>query len=144
MISFPPELPYPELQGYGFKPESTFMRTKMQSGRSKARRIYENAPELCTLDWDFNSRELMLFELWYRHGINDGVSPFLCKLKTPMGMRDVQVSVVNIYTKYAVSARDWRVKMDCEIKERETLPANYLEFPEFILNMHIIDKAIND
>lgn len=140
---FPTQLPRPELQGYGFKPQSTFMRTSVQSGRARSRRVFENAPERTTITWVFNSRELMLFELWYRHAINDGSKPFMCNLKTPLGMRDVEVSVVDIYTKDAISARDWSVRMECEIKERVTLDPSWLDHPDLILGMNIIDLAIN-
>lgn len=140
---FPHQLPRPNLAGYGFKPQNTFMRSSFQSGRARNRRIFENAPEATSLTWVFNSRELMLFELWYRHAINDGTTSFICNLKMPLGMRDVVVSVTDIYTKDAISARDWSVTMECEISERETLDPSWLDHPDLILYMNIIDLALN-
>ena len=143
MTSFPTSLPRPELTGYGFKPMNTFVRSEVQSGRSRSRGVYTNAPEVINLTWTFTSSELALFESWYRDDIDDGADPFLCNLKTPLGMRDIELSVIDIYTKDAISARDWSVKMSCETKERLTLGPEYLEHPEQILFMNLIDLVIN-
>ena len=117
---FPPLLPLPSLPGYGFKPQSTFRRSSISTGRAANKRERNNAPERITLTWDFNVRELMLFEVWYRYGIHDGKTPFVMKLKTAQGIVDRVVSVVDIYSKDCRSQHDWVVRMDCQTQERIT------------------------
>ncbi|MCC3720520.1 hypothetical protein LLQ54_20155 [Rouxiella badensis] len=144
-ISYPSEyLPIPLWDGYGLKPISPILRTQFTSGRSRQRRLYKSTPTEASVTWMFSDGEAQLFELWFRETVNDGVAWFNMPLRTPLGMSDYVCRFTDIYDgPTPTGGKYWQFTATLELWERPVLPAESLEFPDYIVNADIIDIAAN-
>lgn len=144
-IDYPEGLPCPLRDGYTLRPVKPFMRTSMESGRSRQRRKFGSVPTLANVSWIFeNDTQAALFEAWFHEVINDGVDWFNSPMKTPVGYGQYVCRFVDMYTGpnlMGVSA--WRVDAQLEIWERPLMPPGWALFPDFVLNADILDLAIN-
>lgn len=150
MISYPADLPAP-LFGYSQEPENAILRTSMQSGRARQRRLYTSMPSYTTFEWIFAgecdgidaSGQARLFETWARS--LTGAQWFDIPVRTPWG-RDI-LTLRFRSTPQGPSMEGpnaWRYTAAVEIREPQRLPGEWAEIaPEFILYADIFDRAIN-
>ncbi|NWF10183.1 MULTISPECIES: hypothetical protein [Pseudomonas] len=145
MKKYPEELPLPVADGYGFKPVSPFMRTKMNTGRSRQRRAYSSVPTELTADFLFeDDMQTQLFESWFEEVLTSGVDWFECELKTPQGIRPYKVRFTDIYEGPTLDGGHWRFRAPIELLERPILTGGWaLYAPDYIAAMNLIDLAIN-
>ncbi|MFH8134218.1 hypothetical protein ABU178_08530 [Pantoea osteomyelitidis] len=138
-------LPMPQMDGYGFKPVSPLLRTKMTSGRARQRRLYVSTPTEASIKWLFtNQGAAQYFELWYRHILNDGASWFFMKLQTPAGLDTFKCRFTDIYEgPTLVPPYYWQFTATLEIWDRPVISNAWAEFPDFVVNADIIDLAVN-
>jgi hypothetical protein len=64
-------------------------------------------------------------------------------LKTPMGSKNYECRFTDIYGPIEPQNDFWRTSAQLEIRERETITAEWVAFPEFVTQQDIIDLAIN-
>lgn len=145
-IDFPDGLPYPTREGYSLKTVQPFLRTEMASGRAKQRRSFTSVPTMVSVSWVFdNDLDAANFEVWFKVKAMDGAAWFNCPLKTPMGAKPYVCRFAEMYegpTPYGLCA--WRVTAQLEIFERQLLPDEWAQFPEFLRYASIIDIALNN
>lgn len=144
-IDYPEGLPNPLREGHSLTPVRPFMRTQMQSGRAKQRRLFSNVPVLGTWDFLFKTdTQAALFEAWFKEVLNDGVEWFNIERKTPLGLIRLVCRFTDIYTgPTLVGVSMWRYSCPMEIWERPLMPPGWALFPDFVLNADILDLAIN-
>ena len=143
-IYYPAQLPNTLRDGHTLKPASPFSRTELASGRARQRREFSSVPVFGTWDFLFTSPQAQLFESWFKNVISDGVSWFNIPRKTPMGMRLLVCRFTSMYSGPTLTGLDcWRYSCPLEIYERDLLPAEWVEFPQFVTGMDIFDIAIN-
>ena len=148
-IYYPAQLPNALREGHALKPASPFSRTELASGRARQRREFSSVPVFGTWDFLFTGSQAQLFESWFAAdaslgGISDGVSWFNIPRKTPMGMRLLVCRFTSMYSGPTLTGLDrWRYSCPLEIYERDLLPAEWVEFPEFVMGMDIFDIAMN-
>lgn len=148
-IDFPSVLPCGIREGYSLELVQPFARTGMASGRAKQRQTFDNVPELATVSWIFTPQEAMIFEAWFRYTIRNGTDWFNVDLRTTLDGRDspgvssYECRFTSVYSKAMEGAYDWRVTANLELRERQTLDAGWVEFPEYVLMADIIDLAAN-
>lgn len=150
-IDYPAGLPLPLREGYGVEHIDAVMRTKMASGRQRARQRFTAAPSRVSVSWTMSSGEAQLFEAWYwadyneanpeLGGIQAGIMPFNATLQTPIGLRQYEdLTFTEPYQGPVLFGVDhWRFTATLEIAKRPVLPPEALEFPQFILYSGIID-----
>lgn len=146
MASYPHEyLPLPLQDGYGFKPVSALLRTKLTSGRARQRRQYTSTPTQASVTWMFTTdAQAQLFEAWYRDAISDGAAWFLMRLQTPLGVGSYKCRFTDDYDgPILVAPIYWRFSATLELWEKPLLPPGWAEFPYFVVNQDIIDLALN-
>jgi hypothetical protein len=145
MKKYPVELPLPVADGYGFKPVSPFIRTKMNTGRSRQRRAYASVPTELTADFIFeDDLEAQLFESWFEDVLISGSEWFECDLKTPQGIRPYKVRFTDMYEGPSLDGGYWRFRAPLELWERPILAGGWAIYaPEYITGMNIIDLAVN-
>lgn len=147
-IYFPSQLPAPQRSGYGFNPVQTFVRTGMASGRAKQRRSFTSVPTMLPVSWMFTGPETMLFEAWFRDAINDGADWFMLELKTPLEpfgqLGHYRCRFTDMYSGPELNGCLWRISANLEVWERPMFPPGWAEFPEFITDADIIDRAVNE
>ncbi|KAB7896443.1 hypothetical protein GA565_10860 [Rouxiella sp. S1S-2] len=130
---------------YGFKPVSPLLRSPLTSGRARQRRAFTSAPTQTSVKWLFKKDgQAQYFEAWFKHVLSDGVAWFYMKLKTPLGVELYKCRFTDIYDgPYFLAPRGWQFSATLELWERPVLPAESLEFPDYIVNGDIIDIAAN-
>lgn len=144
IAEYPSGLPYPLREGYGLKHVSPLMRTEMQSGRARQRRRFTSVPTNVPVTWQCTNEQAQFFETWFQHTLLDGSEWFTCPLKTPMGLKHYEARFTGMYDgPDLIGVSDWLFTAELEIRERQTLPKGWHEFPDLILSQSIIDKAIN-
>lgn len=148
-IDFPAILPCGIREGYALELVQPFARTEMASGRAKQRQTFDNVPEMATVSWIFTPQEGMFFESWFRYTIRNGTDWFNVDLRTTMDGRDdpgvssYECRFTSVYKKAPEGAYDWRFTANLELRYRETLDEEWLEFPEYVLESSLIDIAMN-
>lgn len=143
-ISFPAGLPNPLREGYSLQPVSPFVRTPMESGRARNRRMFTNVPVNTTLDFIFKANEAAYFEIWFKETLKDGVEWFNIEGKTPLGMINFVCQFTDMYQgPELVGINHWRYSCPVEIWERPLMPTEWVEFPDYVLQASILDVAIN-
>lgn len=144
VIQYPPQLPRPMRDDYGLSHVDTVMRTPMQSGRTRQRRVYTSAPSVVRAIWRLKNHEAVLFEAFFRHDLQDGVQWFECELQTPLGIRPYLARFSAMYEgPMLVGPTIWNITATLELKDRPTIDADLVPFPEFIFGLDVLDQAIN-
>lgn len=82
---YPSTLPNVKMQGYGYKPGNPNIRTEMESGYSRVRRRFLNAPTEMKVSWSFSLAELGIFEKFYEKELFAGSAWFHIKLVNGTG-----------------------------------------------------------
>lgn len=143
-IDYPEGLPLPQHAGYGVNHVSPLMRTELATGRARQRRIYTSVPSMAAVSWVMTDAQAQLFEAWFRWALVDGAEWFNATLRTPVGIKPYVCRFAEMYAGPVLLGRDrWRFEATLEIRERQTLPQGWEQFPGFVLGSDIIDKALN-
>ena len=141
---YPAELPPPGLDGYRLDHVDPLMRTQLASGRARQRRRFTSVPTMVPVEWLLTAGEFALFEAWYRYAIEDGAEWFTGRLKTSAGIDDHEQRFTGIYRARALGPNHWRVEAELELRERQTVPRDWLLFaPQFLVHASLIDRALN-
>lgn len=148
MPSFPSQLPLALQAGYGLQHQSPFVRTEMQSGRARQRRMFTSVPSVVSVSWIFETDgEARLFEGWFRDdlGAKDGENWFDMPLQTPLGTYHYDCRFTEMYRGPTLVGGDmWQISASLEIRERPIVPADWATIlPSYILLADIFDLAMN-
>lgn len=144
LIMQPQWLPEPLREGYGLRHVSPMKRATFVSGRSLPRRAYTTTPTQVEVRWLLADATAALFEKWFQEGLEDGVSWFACRLRTPLGMDYYKSRFVDIYDGPTLSAgNDWIYTAQLEMYQRPLLADGWSEYPEGFLRAAVIDVAAN-
>ena len=142
---YPPALPKPLIEGYGFSAVSPLMRTDMQSGRAKQRMKYRSTPTQAGVSWLFRRQEAVLFESWFQGVVGDGATWFECELQTPMGLSLHKCRFVDIYDGPTLIAPEyWKFTATLELVKRPIIDGSWaIYYPEALLHGNLIDVALS-
>lgn len=143
MNEYPQGLPCALREGYEFEPVNNISRTRMESGRSRQRIIFDSVPTIVSLAWICSEPQALLFEAWVGQVVRAGW--FLMPLKIPGATKNVEVRFTETpMGPDLVGVSHWRYTARCELRERPLLEPGWAELmPEWVLNMNIFDLAIN-
>lgn len=121
IIAYPKGLRLPLRDGYGMQTVSPILRTSMQSGRSKIRRLYLNTPTIFDVVFSFSGAEAALFEAWFSVALVSGTKIFEMPLKTPFGIEThKKCKFMDVYSGPTLIGSDlWRYAAKIESQERQ-------------------------
>lgn len=144
-INYPRGLPNPLREGHSLSAAQPFMRTQMQSGRSRQRRMFSSVPTFGNFDFLFKKdNQAAAFEAWFRDQLNDGTEWFNIERKTPLGMTQLVCRFTSMYIGPTLVGRSmWRFSCPLEVWERPLMPHGWGEMTDYILGADIIDLAAN-
>lgn len=143
-INYPKQLPMPQQQGYELQTVSPLLRTRLRSGRARQRRAFTNVPTIVKVNYLMTEGQAQLFEGWFRWTLKDGSEWFNCRIKTNLGLQDYVCRFADIYTgPKMISPKYWRYSAELEIRDRQTIGDDWVEFPDFVVGSDIIDLAVN-
>lgn len=145
MIQYPEGLPLPLREGYGFTPRSATLRTDMQSGRARKRRVYASVPTVTPIRWLLDSVQAQQFEAWYEDALGGGVEWFEMSLKTPQGLHLYKARFVDAYSGPGLVGVDhWEFSAEIELWEKPVLKGGWGVYaPDYIRWMGVLDLAVN-
>lgn len=145
MIEYPSEqLPCPLREGYGFQAVSPMLRSDLQSGRARQRRLFTSVPTMAAVSWIFSDVQAQVFEAWFEDALKSGTAWFECPLKTPEGIREYVARFTDIYKgPVLVGKSHWKFTAELELRDRPILAPGWGNFPGFIAGSSIFDLAMN-
>jgi len=79
-------LPLPLKESYTIKPKSGVIKSQMQSGFARHRRVSTAAPTLITLKWSFTHSQFATFQAWVMYDAKNGAEWFDITLLAGLGM----------------------------------------------------------
>lgn len=143
MIEYPPGMPYPLREGYGFEQTNNISRTQMASGRSRQRVEFKDAPPKVRLNWLMTNGEAAVFEYWSSQMV--GAGWFSMPIKTPLSLDDCEIRFTEAPEGPVLfGANHWKFTALCELRARSLLPPDWVEIlPGFVILSDIFDFAIN-
>lgn len=95
MNEYPSRLiPLPLIEGYTIVEPARVQRTEMQSGYIRQRKTASHSFYTYNVSFSFSEKEFGIFEAWKKYKINDGTDWFPMPLKTPLGVRVVNVRFI--------------------------------------------------
>ncbi|QQE90495.1 hypothetical protein [Azotobacter chroococcum] len=145
MIQYPEGLPMPLREGYSFQAVSPLLRSDLESGRSRQRRLYTSVPTMVGVSWLLSGVQAQLFEAWWEDALISGSQWFECPLKTPEGIQRYVARFTDIYSGPNLTGRShWRFTAELELRERPILAPGWGSIlPDYILGSEIFDRAMN-
>lgn len=79
-------LPLPLKESYTIKPKSGVIKSQMESGFAKHRRVTTASPTLITLKWSFTYSQFATFQAWVMYDAKNGAEWFDISLLAGLGM----------------------------------------------------------
>lgn len=145
MIRYPPLLPPPLRDGYGFEPVSPLVRTTMASGRVMQRRRFRSVPTYASVSWILTARQARYFEAWFEYTLKSGSLWFICPLSSPMGFQDQVARFADIYSgPVLVGVNCWRFTAQLELPKRPLYDEDWFTVaPDYLDNANVVDLAMN-
>ena len=116
-INFPKTLPYPTVQGYAIKPGEAIVRTEMEAGPERQRRV----------KWIFNLEQFAVFEAWYKYYAQEGGEWFYITLLGGIGLIEQDARFTQQFEASLLNGRLWEISSELEIRDRPTLREDGLE-----------------
>jgi hypothetical protein len=119
MATWPSSLPAPLIQGYRLSEDSTVIRTNMESGLPKARRISVVTSDKIDCSMIISDEKMAAFRTWYSSttGANGGQSWFTVTLLIGQGgMDSVEARFASPWSASIVGYRNWEVQMQLEVR----------------------------
>lgn len=144
MIQYPAELPLPLQEAYGLSTVSPLSSTKLVTGRRRFRVKHSYVPNDVNASFIFEDDEASYFEAWFEDTLKNGFEWFLCPLKTPMGFQLYEARFLDGYTgPDLVQVSRWKYGAKLMLRNKPSMPPEWLDFPQYWMNKDIIDRAIN-
>lgn len=142
--TYPEGLPRGLHSGRKYQLVSPLMRSDLVSGRARQRRRFTSVPEAVSVNWLFNDAQGQAFEAWWRDVLVDGSLWFECPLDHPLGYDFYTCRFTGVYSgPDRVGPNLWGYSGELELNERIALAPGWGQFPEFVLEADIFDKAMN-
>lgn len=126
MASWPTYLPAPLLSGFDSTSDDPILRTNMEAGAPRARRMFTSVPDNITLSWVFTEAQLALFEAWHKLEAQDGAAWFTVSLPNGLGMQSVEARFKRPLKKALRGGMSWFVSGDVQVRNAPTMTQEYL------------------
>ena len=150
ITDYPAVLPLPQLRSHALKRQDPVQRSKMESGRIRARRKFKKTPTEMPATWLLDSQQLEIFKGWHHHILKDGAIPFRMRIKHGSKIELLTCRFLNFPDEKAMSFDKWQVKAKIQIEwvpvitEQETLQRIYgVESIQDSLN-NAIESSVDD
>lgn len=112
---------------YAITPQSGFLRTDMEVGPARQRRIATSVPSHIDIRFLLDQNELGVLEAWYKHTLSEGVSWFLMPVENGMGRTDVECRFIEPYQVTLASYKSFSVSCTLEARELPVMSEAELE-----------------
>ena len=119
--------PIPLMSGYGIQPGKAILRTEMESGTARQRRLSNSVPTRVPGRWTLNQAGFKAFEAWFRHTLKDGTAWYSQQLVNGSGSVTVDARFPEPYRAEMVSAGVWQITAELEVRNFPVMSEAELE-----------------
>lgn len=127
MASWPSTLPAPALTGYQFAPDTTTIKTDMDSGPARVRRRFTSASTQYQATWILNAIQLATFESWFVLDALSGAAWFTVNQWNGLGRGTMTARISSgTYTAALVAPAVWQVTAALEVRDRPIMNSTAL------------------
>lgn len=142
---YPASLPPPLKGDRAFQLVDSLVSTASDNGQTRWDRRFTVTPASTPVSWIFTDLECSAFIAWYADTLRDGAEWFEMPIRSPVGREVEQCHFVQAYSGPERHGYDrWRISASLVLRRMPRYPPGWGEFPEFILEACIIDRALND
>lgn len=117
-ITWPSDLPAPEIDGYGIQPQAAIIRTDMDQGPARQRRRFRSAPTHYPVKWFMTEPQLSTLESWFHHVIEDGAAWFDISLRNGQGLQSVEARFIAPWQATMMGGPHYEVSATLEVRNR--------------------------
>lgn len=97
--------------------QGAVLRTDMETGSARQRRLSANVPVQITVKWLLNSRQMRIFEAWHHHILYDGTAWFTMPIVNGEGANDCDCRFVSgAYTTEGYGNGIWVIAATLEVR----------------------------
>lgn len=146
MERFPDNLPPPLLRSHRMQKLDGVVRTRMESGRTFARRDFSDTPNDFTLSWQMDQAQAFQFELWHANAIKGGALEFIMPVMMSDGMRDRVCKFLSMYEgPNKTGPCTWEVSASVQVRDQvgEGINPDWWQFPQWIEYASLFDITMN-
>lgn len=117
MATWPATLPKPSYSGYKLAPVEQTIRTEMEVGAPRARRISSARNDRITLVWEMSDSQMQIFRTWFSADAAGGAAWFSLELAIgETGIEFVDARFASVYTADLLPGMRWQVAATLEIR----------------------------
>jgi len=131
-FAWPPLFPSPKLSTYSTSNENAVLRTSMEGGPERQRRVFTQVPARYKTTFILNNREYETFRGFFKHSLNEGADYFTIELDLDTGLTVETVRFIEPYTAKKLSHLHWSVEGSIESAQptvlNETLTGINVQF----------------
>ncbi len=123
---WPEILPLPERDGYQLKLNDGVMRTSMEGGPPRARRVTTDVESLYQARFVFDEDQFLTFQAWFQEIGAGGAAAFLIPLRNGLGLVEQQARFAGPY-EARLDGHLWRVTVSLVVRGAPMLSGEMLE-----------------
>lgn len=113
----------PQRAGYKWKPHDTQLRTEMEQGPARKRRLWSDSPAYVSASWTFDIETFELFRAWHHAVLEDGA--LWCRMPIYTGAAFATLPCrFNGPYQAALHGLEWTVTADVEVRQVPYLTAD--------------------
>ena len=116
MATFPASLPRPS--GYKLKPQSAFIRTDMEKGPARQRKLTDSPPTLIPIRWNMTQAQFQVFENFYDTTLVGGNDWFTIDLYNGMGYTSYSARFSAVFEADYKGFDNWVITSELEVLAR--------------------------
>ena len=129
MANIPSIIPACAVDGYKISPQNATVRTEMETGPARQRRLSASMPTQLSVKWILTRFEMKIFEAWFRHIIFDGTAWFVMSVDNGLGLTETDCRFIGPYTVELAAKGIYNVSATLEVRDmpvmsKEELLAN--------------------
>jgi len=113
-FAWPPLFPSPKLSTYSTSNENAVLRTSMEGGPERQRRVFTQVPARYKITFILNNHEYEIFRGFFKHSLNEGADYFTIELDLDIGLTVETVRFIEPYTAKKLSHLHWSVEGSIE------------------------------
>ena len=117
MAAWPSTLSQPLLAGYSNEPATAFVRTNMEAGFARQRKMFSAVPYKFPAQWKFTQAQMVIFKDFYQNTINSGTDFFTMTIDIGDGLATYDVRFVEGYKADGSNGVGWFVSGQLEVLE---------------------------
>ncbi|ARQ46670.1 hypothetical protein [Oxalobacter formigenes] len=127
MANIPKMIPACAVDGYKISPQNATVRTEMETGPARQRRLSASMPTQLSVKWIMQRLEFKVFEAWFKHTIFDGTAWFVMEVDNGMGMTETDCRFVGPYTVELAAKGIYNVSATLEVRDMSVMTSEELE-----------------